>query len=110
MNLWLPVIVATTMPLCSALADNRTIGASEQLAGLFMQSCVRFAGNAPGLSRWIDEIKLPALPPPGQQAFLKGRRGIAYDATNPEGKFVILSGEDGSCSAIVDRADSAALV
>jgi hypothetical protein len=83
--------------------------AAEQVAGLFVQSCIRFAQNPQGLRKWVGEVKLPALPAPGQQAFLKGRSGIAYDATNAEGKYVLVSGDDGSCSTIAQRADPSVL-
>jgi hypothetical protein len=74
-----------------------------------MQSCVRFAGDTAGLRRWAGETGLKPLPPGGQAAFLRNQRGIAFDATNAEGKFVVISGEAGSCSTVAQRADSARL-
>jgi hypothetical protein len=74
-----------------------------------MQSCVRFAGDTAGLRRWAMETGLKPLPPGGQAAFLQNQRGIAYDATNPQGKFVVASGDAGSCFAVAEHADAGQL-
>jgi hypothetical protein len=84
-------------------------GEADQAVGLFMQSCVRFAGDTAGLRRWATETGLKPLPPGGQAAFLQNQRGIAYDATNPQGKFVVASGEAGSCFVVAEHADAARL-
>ena len=110
MRCWTIVVTLSAVLSSATLAEDRTANAAEQLAGLFMQSCVQFAGDARGLRQWTASIKLAPLPPPGQDAFLKGHPGIAYDATNAYGKFVVISGEDGSCSVIAERADPAALL
>ncbi|MBN9559823.1 MAG: hypothetical protein J0H14_03720 [Alphaproteobacteria bacterium] len=82
---------------------------AEQSVGLFMQSCVRFAGDTAGLRRWATETGLKPLPPGGQAAFLQNQPGIAYDATNAEGKFVMASGEAGSCFVVAEKADATQL-
>jgi hypothetical protein len=74
-----------------------------------MQSCVRFAGNAQGLRDWATGIGLRELPPEGEQAFLYGQPGKVFDATNTVGKFVVVSGDGGACSAIAEIADGAAV-
>lgn len=84
-------------------------GEADQTVGLFMQSCVRFAGHTARLRQWATETGLKPLPPGGQAAFLQNQRGIAYDATNAEGKFVVASGEAGSCFVVAERADAARL-
>lgn len=91
-------------------AEGRAEAGAEQMAGLFVQSCVRFAGDAKALRQWAGGVRLPPLPPQGQEAFLKGRPGIAYDATNSMGKFVVISGDDGSCSAIAQVASPSTLL
>ncbi len=83
--------------------------AAEEAAGLFAQSCLPFAGDRAGLRQWIAGHNLPALPAGGQAAFLHGQPGIAYDATSAGGKFVLIAGEDGSCSVVAQRADAEAL-
>jgi hypothetical protein len=99
-----PVALALLAATAPAHADE-----AAQAVGLFMQSCVRFAGDTAGLRRWASETGLKPLPPGGQAAFLQHQRGIAFDATNAEGKFVVISGEAGSCSAVAQRADASRL-
>ncbi len=92
------VLVAALLIPQPARADS-----ADQLVGLFMQSCLPFAGDAAGLRKWAGGIGLRALPPGGQSAFLQGQRGLAFDATNTEGKFVVISGDGGFCAAVADR-------
>jgi hypothetical protein len=74
-----------------------------------MQSCVRFAGNAPDLRAWAASIGLQELPPQGEQAFLNGRPGKVFDASNADGKFVVVSADNGACSAVAELVDGEAL-
>jgi hypothetical protein len=101
--------VATIM-LLVLLVPAQAADNAAQLAGLFMQSCVAFAGDRDGLRAWATRNHLPALPPPGQSAFLRGQPGVAYDATNNVGKFVVLSGDNGGCSAIAEHAEPQQLI
>jgi hypothetical protein len=71
---------------------------------------VQFAGDTKALRGWAQKTKFAPLPPDGQTAFLNGLPGIAYDATNTHGKFVLISEDGGACSAVAERADPAALV
>ncbi len=101
------MMVALAVLLCMAAGpaqDNAT-----ELVGLFGQSCLRFAGDRQGLRDWAQSIGLHELPPEGEQAFLYGSPGKVFDATNAVGKFVVVSNDDGSCAAIAQRADGAAL-
>jgi hypothetical protein len=82
---------------------------AAELTGLFMQSCVRFAGNPKDLRAWATGLGLQELPPQGEQAFLYGQPGKVFDATNDIGKRVVVSDDDGACSAIAERADGAAV-
>lgn len=75
-----------------------------------MQSCVAFDGDSAGLRAWVASSGLKPLPPPGQAAFLGGAKGVAYDATNAAGKFVLIFTSDGACSVVADRADWRALI
>jgi hypothetical protein len=74
-----------------------------------MQSCNGFVGNPKGLRGWAAGVGLPALPPQAEQAFLHGAPGLVFDASDATGKFVVVSGDDGSCSAIAAIADGAAV-
>jgi hypothetical protein len=84
--------------------------ATSQLVGLFMQSCVRFAGNAVGLRDWATHAGLKLLPPEGQQAFLYGLPGQVFDASTLNGKLVVISENSGSCSTMAQSASGAGVV
>jgi hypothetical protein len=93
-----------------ARADNLAQVTARQAAGLFMQSCVAYAGNPTALRAWAGKIGLPALPEPGQAGFLKGSAGRVYDASNPAGKYVVVSFDDGGCLILAEAVDPDELV
>jgi hypothetical protein len=84
--------------------------ASAQVVGLFMQSCMRFVGNAVGLRQWAAKSGLHLLPPDGQQEFLYGLPGQVFDASTRDGKLVLISENGGSCSALAESANGASVV
>jgi hypothetical protein len=94
----------------AGLAASPAQDSAADLAGLFMQSCNAFVGNPKGLRDWATAAKLPALPPGGEQAFLHGASGRVFDASDATGKFVVVSGDSGTCSAIAETADGSAVV
>ncbi|MBS0562545.1 MAG: hypothetical protein JSR21_21060 [Proteobacteria bacterium] len=102
------LIAFLAAPLPAAAAASASDNAA-QLAGLFVQSCVRFVGNAKGLRDWARKTGLHEVPPEGEAAFLHGAPGRVFDATNATGKYVVVSPDDGSCSALAERADGAAV-
>jgi hypothetical protein len=82
---------------------------ARQLAGLFLQSCVRFAGDRNGLRDWAHRTGLADVPEPARATFLNGAPGKALDASNPSGKFVLLSDDAGGCSVVAEMANGPAL-
>jgi hypothetical protein len=90
-------------------AATRAEVASEQVAGLFVGSCVSFAGDVGGLRDWARRIGLPPVPEPGAKGFLKGAAGVVYDASNPSGRLVVLSHDDGGCAVLAEAVDLRAL-
>ncbi len=95
---WALISLAWTFP---ALAAS---GAAPQFTGLFMQSCLSFAGNPADLRAWASRTGLPAVPEPGRRAFLHGAPGQAFDGSSDAGKFVIVSADDGLCSVVAEQA------
>jgi len=86
-------------------------GAAAQIVGLFMQSCVRFAGDPVGLRAWaVHDGGMRALPSEGQQAFLYGLPGEVFDASTKEGKLVLISESSGACSAMAESASGTEVV
>ena len=62
--------------------------APNQLAGLFVQGCLPFAGQPAALRAWATQHKLPALPDVATQRFLHGAPGRAFDGSAPGTKLV----------------------
>jgi hypothetical protein len=105
-----------TRPLCTGAfllaafagaraADPPGSPADAQVVGLFMQSCMRFVGDASGLRQWAARGGLQPLPEEGQQEFLYGLPGAVFDASTKDGKLVLISENGGSCSAMAEAAD-----
>jgi hypothetical protein len=87
-----------------ARADDAPDAAAKQVAGLFMQSCIQFAGDREGLRGWANKTGLTSLPAEAQKRFLYGLPGVVFDASNAAGKFVLISEDGGSCSVIAATA------
>jgi hypothetical protein len=79
-------------------------GPAEELSGLFLQSCLPYAGNSSALRNWAARVKLPEVSDPARFAFLHGAPGKVFDASNPAGKFVVVSSDDGICAVVTDHA------
>jgi hypothetical protein len=79
-------------------------GAPEELVGLFVQGCLPFAGRASALRDWAQRFGLPQVPEQARAAFLHRAPGQAFDASIPEVKLVLVSSDDGICSAVTDHA------
>jgi len=108
-RLWIAAVLAL-LAACPAAAAATPSDPAAELAGLFMQSCNRFVGNARGLRDWAVATGLPELPRQGEAAFLAGASGKVFDATDAAGKFVVASQDNGPCSAIAEAADGGAVV
>ena len=93
-----------------AHADDPPVVNAKQVAGLFMHSCMQFAGDKEGLRGWAKKTGLPELPADVAESFLYGLPGVVFDASNKDGKFVLVSEDDGSCSAIAEIASGPSVI
>jgi hypothetical protein len=100
-------IAALTTP---ARADDPPNAAAKQVTGLFVQSCVRFAGDKDGLRGWAGTTGLQVLSAGAQDRFLYGLPGVVFDASNKVGKFVLVSEEGGSCSVVAEMASGPVVI
>ncbi len=96
----------------TALAQVRYTDRATELAGLFAQTCVDYAGDAAGLRAWVAAQGLRPLPREAQHVFLLGPLGpgIAYNASGGAGQFFVVSYDDGACTAIGAAINAAALL
>lgn len=96
----IPMLLAIGLALASpARADS-----DSDVVGLFMQGCLPYVGDTTVLRQWASQTGLQPLNAQGQAAFLPGDHGVAFDASTREAKFVLLSGDDGTCSAVAEQA------
>lgn len=84
-------------------------GAPEELVGLFIQGCLPFAGDASALRDWAKQTGLPPVPEQVRATFLNGAPGQAFDGSAAETKLVLISSDDGICSAVTDQATQQAV-
>lgn len=105
------VVIAEFASLAtSACAQEQQAATAKQVAGLFMQSCVQFAGDKKGLREWAKKNSLRELPTDVQEYFLYGLPGVVFDASTKAGKFVLVSEDGGSCSVIAEMASGPAVI
>jgi hypothetical protein len=93
--------ILTLVWLAPAIASA---GPAEELSGLFIQSCLPFAGHPAALRQRAAQLKLPEVPDPARAVFLGGAPGKVFDASDPEGKFALVSSDDGICAVSTYRA------
>jgi hypothetical protein len=86
-------------------ADDPAQDSAHQVVGLFLKACVNFTGDRSGLREWAKQTGLPPLPEAASDAFLHGLPGVVYDASAQKQKLVLISEDNGSCSAIAEKAD-----
>ncbi len=108
--LHMAMIAGTMAASAPAVADEPPVVNAKQVAGLFMQSCVQFAGDRDGLRGWAKKTGLKELPGDVQDHFLYGLPGTVFDASNKDGKFVLVSEDGGSCSVLAETASGAAVI
>ncbi len=114
MRLWLFLLAILSAPAFAAdppavAIDPGKIGAT-QVVGLFLKACVNFSGDKAGLREWAARSGLVQLPASASDAFLYGLPGIVFDATAQRAKLVLISEDGGSCSAVAEIADGAAVI
>jgi hypothetical protein len=81
--------------------------AADQLAGLFIQGCLPFTGDPAALRAFAAKLGMRQLPKPAEAAFLHGAPGEAFDASGSDTKLVLVSSDDGLCSAVTDQVTQA---
>lgn len=80
---------------------------AEELVGLFGATCLHFPANPAELRSYLQQQKVPAMPEQARNAFLAGRPGQVFDASEPGVNLALISLDDGSCEAVVEKANPA---
>jgi len=87
-----------------ALAQAPSDG-TTQVVGLFIATCVRFAGDPKSVRTFMNEHHVPELNPQGRAIFLRDHVGVGFDATNRVTRLALVSEDNGVCSAFAGQAD-----
>jgi hypothetical protein len=98
------VKVALFLAACLLVPGAARAAAADELTGLFLQGCLPFAGRPAALRDWAGQTGLPQVPEQARAAFLHGAPGQAFDASAAGTKLVLVSSDDGICSAVTDHA------
>ena len=101
----LRVAFASLLLLAAAPVGNE----SAQLSGLFVQACI-LQPNAHAMRMWAAAHDLKPLPGDVQGQFLGGAAGVAYDASDASGKFVLAIRDNSNCATFADHARQDELV
>jgi hypothetical protein len=80
---------------------------AEELVGLFGATCLHFAGDPAGVRGFLQQQKVPEMPQQAKTAFLAGRAGQVFDASEPGVNLAVVSLDDGGCEAVVEKANPA---
>ncbi len=86
-------LASAVPPAWAQVADRPTL----QAVGLFQQACLPYAGYVHNLRQWAGGKNLRELPAPIAAHFLLGGKGVAFDASTPNGRLVLVSRDDGGC-------------
>ena len=109
-------VILTAVPALIALVAKPAVAidvapdSAARAVALFMQSCVRFAGDTQGLRDWIKTAAYPEVPASRADDFLNGLPGGAYDASGGKLSLVLVSEDGGSCSVVADTVKGAELI
>jgi hypothetical protein len=80
---------------------------AEELVGLFGAACLHFAGDPAGTRGFLTQQGVPQMPAKARDAFLAGRAGQVFDASEPGVNLAVVSLDDGGCETVVEKADPA---
>ena len=79
---------------------------AEELVGLFGAACLHFAGNPAGTRTFLTQQNVPRMPDKARDAFLAGRPGQVFDASEPGVNLAVVSLDDGGCETVVEKASA----
>lgn len=97
------------LAICLLTPVSVRAGSPPELVGLFIQGCLPFVGHPSALRDWAKTTGLQPVPEQARAAFLHGAPGQVFDGSDAEGKFALISSDDGICSAVTDQATEQAV-
>lgn len=98
----LPLVLAAALTMPARGAEPAPDSAAQAVA-LFLQSCVRYAGDTTGLREAAQQAGYPEVSADHTDEYLDGLPGAAYDASGGRLALVLVSQDSGSCSVMADN-------
>ena len=91
--------------LITCIAPARAVDTgAQQVVGLFMQACVLNDGDGGRETAWLEAHRVPHMAPGGAKAFLIGRSGTVFDATNATGRYGVTITDQSVCETFAEHA------
>ncbi|MGA2892483.1 MAG: hypothetical protein ABSE22_06420 [Xanthobacteraceae bacterium] len=113
-------MIARIIVLCIALVGSVSIAHAQttpapsagarRAVGVFLQTCLNFAGSTLGLRDFLKKQDIPELNPQGRAIFVRDHVGIGFDASNNVGRLAIVSEDNGVCSIFTDQGNLAQII
>ncbi|WP_422365913.1 NMCC_0638 family (lipo)protein [Pelagibius sp.] len=95
------------LPLLLAAPAARAADPAREVVGLFVQSCLKYVEDPLDLRAWIDSVpQLRKLSQSQSQAFLSGKGGDVWSASNDAGLFALVVFNDDTCSVMAQFANA----
>jgi hypothetical protein len=102
----LPAVAQQGAPSSAGQGGQQPPGSgAEELVGLFGATCLHFAGSPSGVRGFLNEQKVPVMPQTARAAFLAGRAGQVFDASEPGVNLAVVTLDDGGCETVVEKAN-----
>ncbi len=90
------------------ITEATPVEQAEFAVNLFMQACLANGGDKERLRKWVKEVKLPEVTGEDAKPFLSNTpsgKGLAWSASGKQGRFVLVSEDNGACTIYSRKAD-----
>lgn len=95
------------LPLIFVAPAVRAADPAREVVGLFVQSCLKYVEDPQELRTWIEAVpQLRKLSQSQAQAFLDGKGGDVWSASNDAGLFALVVFNDDTCSVMAQYASA----
>ena len=101
----LPIFVAVLLGASASAQWAQQDAGTRQFVAVFERSCLRYAGDAQGVRNWITSHGQQRFSSTLTQDLLQGRPGETFGASDPLGRRVLVSFDNGACEVVAMTGD-----